>query len=205
MSLLPESLCDRLQGMVRICQVLADGAPDPHRPQGQGSARGLRGFRPDHQAFWLYPTYVHQAQQGLRDRELDRPGDPRPDPDPGDRVSIQALAVVELVWHIHSETELLALTPFHIWTLETLRKRFTYRQPGLWVLGVRVFRQDQPWMLTPTPQQLGCKSWVLLDSPVSTAMLRPAPQISTALVGTDRPLARGAGSRRPCRARSSPA
>ena len=54
-----------------------------------------------------------------------------------------------------------------------MRIRFRYRQPGLWVLGVRVFRQEQPWSLTPTAEQLGCKSWVLLDSPVSTALLRP--------------------------------
>ena len=173
MSLLPDHCAIAFKEWSEICQVLADGHQTLIVRKG-GIREGPGGFSPDHPAFWLYPTYVHQAQQGLRDRELDRPGDPRPDPDPGARVSIRALAVVELVWHIHSETELLALTPFHIWTLETLRKRFTYRQPGLWVLGVRVFRQDQPWTLTPTAQQLGCKSWVLLDSPLSTALLRPA-------------------------------
>ena len=138
-----------------------------------GFARGLADSART-PAFWLYPTYVHQAEQGLRDRMLNRTGSHHAAAVPADCVSLRALAVVEVVWRIHSETELLALTPFHIWTLETLRIRFTYRQPGLWVLGVRVFRRDQPWTLTPTAEQLGCKSWVFLESPLSTALLEPA-------------------------------
>jgi hypothetical protein len=173
MSLLPEQCAVAFKEWSEICQVLADGRQTLIIRKG-GIREGPGGFSPHHLAFWLFPTYVHQAQQGLRDRELDRPGDTHSAADPVDPVSIRALAVVERLWHIHSETELLALMPFHIWNLETLRRRFAYRQPGLWVLGVRVFRQDQPWTLTPTAEQLGCKSWVLLDSPLSTVLLRPA-------------------------------
>lgn len=173
MSLLPEQCAIAFKEWSEICQVLADGRQTLIVRKG-GIREGPGGFSPDHRAFWLYPTYVHQSQQGLRDHELDRPGGTQPPAAPDDPVAIRALAVVELIWHIHSETELLALTPFHIWTLETLRKRFTYRRPGLWVLGVRMFGQDRPWMLTPTAEQLGCKSWVHLDSPLSTAPLRPA-------------------------------
>ena len=74
---------------------------------------------------------------------------------------------------LQSEEDLLALTPFHIWTLETMRKRFAYRQPGLWVLGVRVYHREPAWTLHPTPEQLGCKSWVVLGSPLSTRGCRP--------------------------------
>ncbi len=173
MSVLPDQCAIAFKEWSQICQVLADGHQILIVRKG-GIHEGPGGFRPEHPAFWLYPTYVHQAEQGLRDRALDRPGDCRLNAEPGDPVSIRALAAVEVVWPIQSETELLALTPFHNWKIETLRVRFNYRQPGLWVLGVRVFRQDQPWTLTPTAQQLGCKSWVLLDSPLSTALLRPA-------------------------------
>ncbi len=65
------------------------------------------------------------------------------------------------------------LTPFHIWTEETVRKRFHYRKPGLWVLGVRVFRREEPWPLDPNPEQLGCKSWVVLETPLATEGLEP--------------------------------
>jgi hypothetical protein len=177
MSLLPEQCAVAFKEWSEICQVLAEGGQILIVRKG-GIREGPAGFSPDHRAFWLYPTFVHQSQQGLRDRDFNRPGDLARAADPNDPVSIQGLAVVEHIWQIHSESELLALTPFHFWTLETLRKRFAYRQAGLWVLGVRVFRQDHPWTLTPTAEQLGCKSWVVLDSPVSTALLRPALEYS---------------------------
>jgi len=171
MNLLPDHCAIAFKEWSEVCQALADGHQTLIVRKG-GIREGPGGFAPDHHAFWLYPTYVHQAQQGLRERGLDRPGGPAPEP--GDRVSIGAIAAVEVVWRINSETDLLALTPFHVWTVDTMRKRFSYRQPGLWVLGVRVFRRDSPWTLLPTALQLGCKSWVELDSPVSTKGLRPA-------------------------------
>ncbi len=152
MSLLPEQCAIAFKEWAGICQVLARRTPDPHRPQGRASARGRAASAPTTGASGSIPRTCTRPQQGLRDRELDRPSDPHPGADPGDRVSIQALAVVELVWHIDSETDLLALTPFHIWTLETLRKRFIYRQPGLWVLGVRVFRQRPALDAYPDPR-----------------------------------------------------
>jgi hypothetical protein len=170
MSLLPQQCAIAFKEWSQICQVLADGRQTLIVRKG-GIREGPGGFSPDHWTFWLYPTYVHQAQQGLRVRE---PEPLREISSPTDPVSIRALAVVELIWHLSSETQLLALAPFHIWSLETIRSRFTYRLPGLWVLGVRVFRQDQPWTLTPSVEQLGCKSWVLLDAPLRTTLLRPA-------------------------------
>jgi hypothetical protein len=136
-----------------------------------GISEGPGGFRPDHGLFWLYPTHVHQAEQGLRPEA--RSGLEGPPPAPTDPVPIQALAAVGLIHRVESEESLRALDGFHVWTQETIRKRFDYRQPGLWVLGVRVFRRDEPWTLVPTPEQLGCKSWAVLETPLSTEGLRP--------------------------------
>ena len=105
MSLLPDQCAIAFKEWSEICQVLADGRQTLIVRKG-GIREGPGGFSPEHQAFWLYPTYVHQAQQGLRDREPDRPGDRSPRADPGDRVSIRALAVVEHLWHVHSEADL---------------------------------------------------------------------------------------------------
>ncbi len=171
MSILPDQCAIAFKEWSEICQVLADGLQTLIVRKG-GIREGPGGFSPEHQAFWLYPTFVHQAQQGLRDREPDRTGQQHA-ADPSDPVSLRALAVVEQLWQVRSEGDLPPLSPFHHWTIETLCARFRYRQPGLWVLAVRVYRQEQPWSLTPTAEQLGCKSWVLLSSPVSTARLRP--------------------------------
>ena len=161
MSLLPHECAIAFKEWSEICQVLAGGRQSLIVRKG-GIREGPCGFHPEHQAFWLYPTYVYQAQQGLRDIGTGVGSEPQAPTDP---VSIRALAVVECVWNLRSEDKLPALAPFHYWTDETLRTRYRYRQPGLWVLGVRMFRQEEPWSLTPTAAQLGCKSWVILSSP----------------------------------------
>jgi hypothetical protein len=111
---------------------------------------------------------VHQAQQGLRDEIPEAPT-----AGPGDAVDIEALVTVNLIRRLDSEEDILALKQFHVWTLETMRKRFTYRQPGLWVLGVRVYRREPALRLLPTAEQLGCKSWVEFDAPFPTRGCRP--------------------------------
>src|SRR6185437_14625805 len=132
---------------------------------------GPGGFRPEHDAFWLYPTRVHQAQQGLKP-EAARPADP-PAPVPDGTVALRALAVVALAGRIDRPERLAGLDDLHVWTAETVESRFRYRRPGLWVLGVRVFRRDEPMTIPLTPEHAGCKTWVPLDAELTTAGLAP--------------------------------
>ncbi|MDR3619009.1 MAG: DUF1802 family protein [Paludisphaera borealis] len=150
-----------------VCDALAAGAQTVILRKG-GIAEGPGGFTPEHPFFWLYPTHVHEAQQGLRT------GDERPAPggDPGE-VAIRALAAVDSVRRIDREDDLDALEEFHVWTSETVHKRFQYRNPGLWALVVRVWARERPTSLIATPEQLGCKTWVELIPPLPTAGLAP--------------------------------
>lgn len=171
MSALPPTCEIGLKEWAGVCEALEDGRQTLILRKG-GISEGPGGFVPEHRHFWLYPTYLHEAEQGLRLEQREKPSSgPRPAPD--DPVSIQALAEVELIRHVESLEQLDLLEPFHVWRSETVRKRFEYRRPGLWVLGVRVYRGDRPWTVDPTPEQLGCKSWVTLDPPRSTDGLRP--------------------------------
>jgi hypothetical protein len=171
MSSLPDSSQIALKEWAGVCDALMTGRQAIILRKG-GILEDPGGFAPEHSFFWLYPTHVHQAEQGLRvdHGAVAASGSP---PDATDRVMIQALAAVELVHFVGSEETLPWLTPFHVLTEETVRKRFHYRKPGLWVLGVRVFRRQEPWPLDPTPEQLGCKSWVVLDTPLATQGLKP--------------------------------
>jgi len=54
----------------RICDALAEGRQSLILRKG-GIAEGPRGFVPEHDTFWLYPTHVHQAEQGLRHATAD--------------------------------------------------------------------------------------------------------------------------------------
>ncbi|GAC1314918.1 MAG: hypothetical protein NVSMB14_15110 [Isosphaeraceae bacterium] len=66
------------------------------------------------------------------------------------------------------------LEPFHIWTAETIAKRFHYRTPGVWVLSARIYSRSEPWRIETLPEWAGCKSWVSLDRSLPTSDLAPA-------------------------------
>jgi hypothetical protein len=160
---LPETCPIAFKEWAGVCAALADGRQSLIVRKG-GIAEGPRGFLPEHPLFWLYPTHVHQAEHGLRTAP---PATATPQEPPG-TVALSALAVVDSVTFVKHEETLAALEPLHVWTEETLRQRFHYRKPGLWVLGVRVFRRDHPHRLGVTPEHAGCKTWVTLDPPLAT-------------------------------------
>ncbi len=148
-----------------VCAALGAGRQSLILRKG-GVAEAGGEFRPEHPAFWLYPTVVHQAEQGLR-----TPAAAPITPFPPEVVPLGALAVVEWTGRVDTLDQLAALAPFHDWTEATIRGRFDYRRPGLWALVVRVYRRDEPLPLAVTPEQLGCKTWVPLDPAPGTAGL----------------------------------
>jgi hypothetical protein len=158
---LPETCPIAFKEWAGVCAALAEGRQSLIVRKG-GIAEGPRGFLPEHSIFWLYPTYVHQAQQGLRTAQ------PTDSQQPPGTVALSTLAVVDSISFVEHEETLAALEPLHVWTEETLKQRFHYRKPGLWVLGVRVFRRDHPHRLEVTPEHAGCKTWVELDPPLAT-------------------------------------
>jgi hypothetical protein len=154
-----------------VCAALARGRQSLILRKG-GIDEGPGGFVPEHNLFWLYPTRVHQAQQGLKPEALELAGGAEATPE--GTVGLSALAVVELVGRIDRAERLARLDDLHVWTAETVTKRFEYRRPGLWVLGVRVFRRERPLAVPVTPEHAGCKTWVPLEVAASTAGLVPA-------------------------------
>ena len=164
-SKLPNSCAVAFKEWAGVCDALIAGEQALILRKG-GIAEGPAGFVPEHDAFWLYPTRVHQAEQGLRAPERESA------PATG-LVPIRALAVVELIGFVDRPEALAALEPLHVWTAETVHKRFHYRNPGLFVLGVRVFRAPEPFPIPLTPEHAGCKTWVPLLPPLCTSGLVP--------------------------------
>jgi len=164
---LPETCPIAFKEWAGVCAALAEGRQSLIVRKG-GIAEGPRGFAPEHDIFWLYPTQVHQAEQGLRIA----PAPPLPT-GPPERVALSALAVVDSIAFLEQEETLAALFELHVWTEETLLRRFHYRRPGLWVLGVRVFRRLDPHWLEASAEHAGCKTWVPLDPPPATHGCEP--------------------------------
>jgi len=147
-----------------ICQALESGRQSIIIRKG-GIAESRGRFVPEYSRFWLFPTYTHQQEQGLRE--------PAPAPAGEHAISIQSLAVVEQVWRLESPDAALALEPFHIWTETTVLSRFQYRTPGLWLLFARLFRLPEPVEIAQRPEFQGCHSWVPLPEPISVDGLIP--------------------------------
>jgi hypothetical protein len=154
-----------------ICAALAEGAQTLIIRKG-GIHEGRDGFRVAHREFWLFPTQVHAAQQGLVPhgrRFLDQVAATQVSPG---FVPISLYAVVEDVYQVESEGSLAALSGKHFWSPETIEQRFHYRTPGVFVLVARMFRA--PLVLIPEgPDYAGCRSWVTMHEPLSTAGLVP--------------------------------
>lgn len=146
-----------------ICHAISEGRQSLIFRKG-GIAEDSGSFRPEHPAFWLYPTAFHQPDPGYDRPEPDRP--------PGS-ISLGTLAVVDVVAWANDLARLAALRPLHTWEAEVVHKKFHYRKPGLWVLGVRAFARAEPWRLPADPRYDGCKTWVELNLQLSCEGLVP--------------------------------
>jgi hypothetical protein len=155
------------------CRALATGRQSLLLRKGGIHERGGR-FQVEHNEFWLFPTRFHQNPQEIRD-------DARPllehvataAPATG-MLHVSLYAVVDEVIELIDESLLPRLASFQILADDTLRERFHYRRPGLFVLPVRIYARVQPVVLRESPHFAGCRTWVDLEQGLSTDSLAPA-------------------------------
>ncbi len=155
-----------------VCRALAEGRQALILRKG-GIAEAGGEFTPEHRRFWLYPTYVHEKPEGIkpdavalfRAAEADRP--------PAGTLRLAQFAEVSGVYHVKQLVGALLLDDLHVWSEATVRHKFEYRAPGLYVLPVRVYRAATPVELPETPAYAGCRTWVELDRELPTAGATP--------------------------------
>lgn len=148
-----------------ICRALAQGRQTLILRKGGIAEKGA-GFVPEFKRFWLYPTWLHQravalAEEGkalLQEVQSDRP--------PEGVVRLSNYAEVIGVYRVHDIVGALKMAGLHLWSEETVQQRFVYREPGLYVLAVRVYRVPNSVEITETPAYAGCRSWVELEHEV---------------------------------------
>ena len=151
-----------------VCAALNSGRQTIIVRKG-GIDEGQEGFRVKHREFWLLPTRFHQDASHLKPEAQPLWDEVQSRPRPTGKFLIDQYAVVEAVFEIHNATELDRLAGEHILSAETIHQRFDYRHPGLFVLPVRTYRIPSPHEVPDSPYIAGCKSWVELPQPLSTA------------------------------------
>jgi hypothetical protein len=145
-----------------ICHMLASGRQIALIRKG-GIREAPRGFDVEHREFFLFPTYFHERSEDLAEParaalpEIERAAPA------GAEIRLTLYATVEHVANVHTLDSLRALAGQHALAWPAVESRFSYRQPGLHVIGLRVYRLVKPIVVPNLPRYDGCRSWVPLD------------------------------------------
>ena len=134
-----------------------------------------KDFRVVHPEFLLYPTYLHQREDLLKDshqatlRQIlaDSPAD-------DDAVTFTHWARVHELVEIDRLDKVASLAPHHIWTDTYAESRLHWKpMVPLTIMLLRVFRMEHPTTVPFIPEYGGCKSWVDVIPTVSLGAARP--------------------------------
>ena len=152
-----------------VCHAIGEGQQRVILRKGGISEVG-GSFRPEHDRFWLYPTYFHEpVYRGVKPEcagLLEAAEATRP---PAGELHLTHWAEVTGVEYVTDLDALLALADAHVLSEETIRQRFAYRTPGLYVLRVNAWRAAAVHVVPEKAEYAGCKTWVTLDAPLDTA------------------------------------
>jgi len=153
-----------------VCAALASGRQSLLLRKG-GIAEPTGDFQVQSNWFWLYPTYVHQQQNQLRETAWLEKGEMFKAS--AKKILFFHLAEVVETFHLINLEILEKLEPFHVLSKECIRSRFAYRTPGLTVLLVKIHKVLASIEIEETPFYLGCKSWVNLANPLVASATSP--------------------------------
>jgi hypothetical protein len=163
----PTALRHAFKEWAVICRALASGRQAVILRKG-GIAEDGGAFRVERDRFWLYPTFVHQQADGVVPQARPLLDEALADRPPEGTLRLSHFADVAGVWRTNNLGEIEKLAGLHCWSGATVRARFAYRRPGLFVLAVRVRRVPRPLDLPEAPRYGGCKSWVELEQDLPT-------------------------------------
>jgi len=155
-----------------VCRALALGRQAIILRKG-GIAEAGGSFEPEHNRFWLYPTYVHQQQGGLKADAAQLVHADEAERPPAGILRLSHLAEVKAIYCVEKLFGALLLDDLHCWSEETVRQRFAYRTPGIYVLAVRVYTLPHAHELPERADFAGCRTWVDLGRDLPTERARP--------------------------------
>ena len=132
-------------------------------------------FRVVHPEFLLFPTYVHQKTELLKDEHHQELQESLEEDDVPGLVTLTYWCHVTDRFEIREAGALEEISPYHVWTEDYALKRLHWRpkQP-LTVALLRVYALQQPQALPILDEFAGCKSWVDLGQDVPLGYMTPA-------------------------------
>lgn len=116
-------------------------------------------FPLQHREFFLFPTFLHQSAQALREDLRTRFTRLAGAPEKDGSVLITAFARVKHVHAVLSLEQTAAFEQRHLYSTETIQSRFYYKQPGLHFIELEV-EIIQPFLVPDAARFDGCISWI---------------------------------------------
>jgi hypothetical protein len=139
-----------------------------------GIHEGRGGFKMQHSEFLLFPTLFHQQRESVIERAQRRFDEIAPSFPPPGVVRLEFWAAVIEAREIRSFEEVKRLQGQHSWKDNVIAERFEWgKKEGIFAIAVRVFRLPLGIELPMIPEYGGCKSWVDVAHPISTAGSTP--------------------------------
>ena len=147
----------------------------------KGGIHEKRGeFSVEHREYFLFPTFVHQRESDLvpavlpllEESKRHAPLEAKEGELLG-QITIRHYVTVEYAVYIEDLAKAHALEGLHPFTREAVDMRFNYKKPGLWAIVERVYRLPQPVVIKDDRVYAGCRSWVPLKTPLTTAGATP--------------------------------
>jgi len=138
-----------------------------------GISESPGGFQLEHNRFCLFPTLFHQQRESVQPAAQVRYDALAPKLST-ESVHLEFFAVVADWRFLDSFEAALRLRGQHVWREEVVRDRFHWGESkSIYAMALRVFRLPLPIDLPMRPDYGGCKSWVDLDTVVSTEGAQP--------------------------------
>jgi hypothetical protein len=166
---LPNALHVGLKEWATVCQAIGVGRQMLLLRKG-GIYESAGEFEVENRQFLFFPTYLHQnlkmlkteAQQGFE------PHNAEPE-----KITLALAGEVTDIVQLQSREQMDRIDGEHVWTAPLIDMRFNYRPENpLYLLLVRAFVLAKPVTVENTPAYAGCKSWVPLETAVSTSGAR---------------------------------
>lgn len=142
----------------------------------KGGIREERGvFEINDPEFFLMPTYEHQKARLLKAEYRQKLDAVQSVPHDLHTVTLSAFAVVDSIFEGKDDDQVNALAGDYIWNETYVKERFDFNPyDPLYLVILRVYRLPEPATIPMLPEYGGCKSWVTLAEPISTAGAVPA-------------------------------
>jgi hypothetical protein len=167
---LPQTLDVGLKEWATVCAAMQAGRQILLLRKG-GIYESAGEFELEHRRFLFFPTYLHQnlvmlkpeAQGGFEPRSAEP-----------QRVELSLAGQVTDIIPVKSREQMDEIDDAHIWTAPLIDMRFNYKpQNPLYLLLVRAYKLPEPVTVENTPAYAGCKSWVPLETAISTRDAQP--------------------------------